>query len=318
MFDPVGNDLHFATVALTVGISSLSVGLGEGLTGRAALKAINTQPNAYNDIFRATILGNALIETAAVLSVIVALIVLNTGHGTFLFAQHLSEVGIALAICISSFTIGLAASLPAMQACASIARQPFFADNIIRFMLIGQSLIQTPIIFGFIISLLISYKALDATSVAESLALIASGLCLGLGSIGPIIGLARFSQEAVRSIGINRFAYTNIMAFSIISLAIIETPMIFALLISLMLLLNATGISLLAGISFIAAACCMGVGTLGPGIASSRTATSACRQIAFKPEIYGALSAVSMFGQGIIDTGAIYSFLIAVFLIFIF
>lgn len=318
MSEALSNYIHFATVALTVGVTSVSVGLGEGLTGRAALAAIDMQPKSANDIFRATVLGNALIETAAIIGVLIGFILLFSGdESSFSLCAHIAEVGIALTICISGFTIGLAASLPAQEACHAIARQPFFADKIIRFMLITQSLIQTPIIFGFIIAIFIRNKALIITSTAESLALVAAGLCIGLGSIGPVIGLGRFAKEACRGLGVNRFAYNHLISFSIISLAIIETPIIFALLISLMLLLNATGITLLSGIAYIGAAFCMGIGTLGPGIASSRTATAACKQIALKPEIYGTVSGVSMFGQGVIDTCAIYTFLIAIFLIFL-
>lgn len=318
MSEALGNCVHFATIALTVGVTSLSVGLGEGLTGRAALAAIDKQPKAANDIFRATVLGNALIETAAIIGVLIGFILLFSNAETpFTLGTHIAEIGIALTICISGFTIGIAASMPAQEACHAIARQPFFADKIIRFMLVTQSLIQTPIIFGFIIAIFIRNKALLVTTTAESLALVASGLCIGLGSIGPVIGLGNFSKEACRGLGVNRSAYTNLISFSIISLAIIETPVIFALLVSLMLLLNGTGITLLSGIAYIGAAFCMGIGTLGPGIASSKTASAACKQIALKPEIYGTVSSVSMFGQGIIDTCAIYTFLIAIFLIFL-
>jgi F0F1-type ATP synthase membrane subunit c/vacuolar-type H+-ATPase subunit K len=318
MSETIGHCLHFATVALTVGITSMSVGLGEGLTGHAALEAIDRQPKAYNDIFRANLLGNALIETAAIIGILIAFLLLFGGSNeAFTLGTHIAELGIALTICISGFTIGIAASLPAQEACHAIARQPFFADKIIRFMLVTQSLIQTPIIFGFIIALFIRNKALVITSTAESLALVAAGLCIGLGSIGPVIGLGNFAKEACRGLGTNRAAYSNLISFSIVSLAIIETPVIFALLVSLMLLINSSGISLLSGIAFLGAAFCMGIGTLGPGIASSKTAAAACKQIALKPEIYSTVSSISMFGQGIIDTCAIYTFLIAIFLIFI-
>jgi F0F1-type ATP synthase membrane subunit c/vacuolar-type H+-ATPase subunit K len=316
MIDILGNFFHYMTIALTVCISSLSAGLGQGLTGRAAIIAANKQPNAYNDIFRATILGSALIETTALLGFIIALILLVSTPNEHAFETHLAELGICFAIGISSLVVGYAASLPAQQACNAIARQPFFADNIIRFMLITQSLIQTPIIFSFIIAFLIRYKTAEITGIAESLSLLAAGLCLGLGSIGPVIGLGRFAREACNGIGINRAAYPNIMSFSIISLAIIETPILFSLLVALMLLLTAVGNSMFAAICALGAAFCMGFGTVGPGIASSRTATAACRQIALNPAMHGTLSAVSMFGQGIIDTCAIYSFVIAIFLIF--
>ncbi len=316
MIEHIGSFLHFSTVALTVSVNSIGVGLGEGLTSRAALQAIDKQPSAQNEIARVAILGTALIETSAIMGVTISFYLLLGSKGvTQSLPTNIAEIGIALAICLSGLVIGLASSFPAREACLAIARQPFFADKILRFMLITQSIIQTPIIFGFIIAILIRSQATNISTIPEALVLVASGLCIGLGSIGPAIGLASFAKQACRGLGINRKAYGNIMSFTFISQAIIETPMIFALLVSLMLIILPTNPSLLSGISFIGAAFCMGLGTLGPGIASGKTAASACHQIALKPELYSSISKVSMFGQGLIDTCAIYTFLIAISLI---
>jgi F0F1-type ATP synthase membrane subunit c/vacuolar-type H+-ATPase subunit K len=316
MIENIGDFLHFSTVALTVSVNSLGVGFGEGLTSRAALEAIDKQPSAQNEIARVAILGTALIETSAIMGVTISLYLLigSTGAHQSL-PTSIAELGIALAICLSGMVIGLASSYPAREACLAIARQPFFADKILRFMLITQSIIQTPIIFAFIIAIFIHSQAQNISTIPEALVLVASGLCIGLGSIGPAIGLASFAKQACRGLGINRKAYGNLMSFTFISQAIIETPMIFALLVSLMLIILPTNPTLLSGITFIGAAFCMGLGTLGPGIASGKTASAACHQIALKPELYSTISKVSMFGQGLIDTCAIYTFLIAISLI---
>lgn len=316
MIEHIGIFLHFGTVALTVAINSIGVGLGEGLTSRSALEAINKQPSAQNEIGRVAILGTALIETSAIIGVSISLYLLLGSRGIpQTLATNVAEIGIALAICLSGFVIGLASSFPAREACGAIARQPFFADKILRFMLITQSIIQTPIIFGFIIAMFIRFQATNINTIPQALVLIAAGLCIGLGSVGPAIGLASFAKQACRGLGINRKAYGNLMSFTFVSQAIIETPMIFALLVSLMLIVLPQNPTLLSGVAFIGAALCMGLGTLGPGIASGKTASAACYQIALKPELYGTISKVSMFGQGLIDTCAIYTFLIAISLI---
>ena len=67
---------HYGTIAFSVALSSIGVGLGEGLTGLAALKALNIQPGARNEISKTFILGMALIETSAVVGLTVALILL--------------------------------------------------------------------------------------------------------------------------------------------------------------------------------------------------------------------------------------------------
>ena len=184
-------------------------------------------------------------------------------------------------------------------------------------MLITQSLMQTPVIFAFIVALFIKTQAINVTYLAESLRLIGAGLCIGLGSIGPTIGLSRFSYQACQSLGINRYAYKSIFSFTLISEAIIESPAIFSLVISLVLLttrvyeptFTANGVILLA------AGLCMGLGTLGVGINSGKMAAQACKSLAFSPENYSTIMRTSLIGQVLIETGAMYAFLVALLLV---
>ncbi len=311
---------YFGAIALTTAINALGVGIGQGLTSSAAIEGINQQPSARNEITKTAILGMALIETAAVMGTVISfwllIQVLNTANSYY---ANLAGIGVSFAICCPGFVLGLVSSLPARAACYSVARQPFFSQQITRFMMITLSLLQTPIIFGFIIALFIQAQAVSITTMRDSLRLIASGLCIGVGSIGPAIGLALFAQKACQGIGINRRAYTQIFSFTLISQAIIETPIIFALMVSISLLFLAPSIhqeNLIDGIALFAAGLCTALGTIGPGISSGRTATAACEQIIKNPEMYGSLSRVSMFAQGLIETAAIYAVLISFMLIF--
>jgi F0F1-type ATP synthase membrane subunit c/vacuolar-type H+-ATPase subunit K len=312
-FSDMSQALHYATIALTVGVTSIGVGLGEGLACQAAIEAINLQPSAKAEISRTAILGMALIETATIMGMTIATILLmDTSSLATSEYSGFAEIGIAFAICVSGFVLGLVSALPAQQACLAIARQPFFSQKIFRFMLITQSIIQTPIIFGFIIAMFIRDQAATATSIEDCIRLIASGICIGVGSVGPAIGLAHFAKVACASIGINRNSFNKILSFTFISEAIIETPIIFALIISLLLINSkvADG-DMIHAIGMLAAALCISLGTIGAGISSGRTAAAACHQIALAPEQHSILSRTSMFAQGLIDTCAIYALIIS-------
>lgn len=307
---------YYGTIASVVAINSVGVGLGEGWASFAALDAIDRQPEARNAITRTMIIGTALIETSAILGVVMAifLFVSGTPEGS-LFYGHLAKLGIALAICCSGFVTGLLAAWPAVEACYAIARQPFFSQKIMRVMMITQTIIQTPLIFGFLVSLFIHTQANTVTDLANTLRLIGAGLCIGIGSIGPSIGLATFAKEAVKGLGINREAFGKILSFTFISEAIIETPLVFALVVSV--LLAFTHIhdgSLLRGVALLSAGLCAGFGTVGPGVSSGKTAGIACNQIALNPENYSLVSRMSMIAQALIESTAIYALLIALLL----
>jgi len=309
--------LHYSTIALTVAINSLGVGIGEGIASLAALRAINKQPSASSDIMKTAVFGMALIETAAIMGVIISImLIFGTPTGSVSLYTSLAEVGIMLAICLAGLVIGIVSAFPVQQACHAIARQPFFSTKIARFMLITQSIIQTPIIFGFLIAVYIHEQAHLATTLSEGVRLLACGLSIGLGSIGPAIGLAHFAKVACRSLGINRSAYPKLLTFTFLSEAIIETPIIFAMIVSLLIMISTPNPKLATAIALISAAFSIGIGTFGTGISSGRTAAQACHQIARNPEQANVLSKVSMFAQGLMDTIAIYALLVALALLF--
>lgn len=307
---------HYGTMALVVAANAIGVGIGQGIASKASLDAINIQPSARSEILKTSIVGMALIETAAVMGVTIGFILLfQTQQLVASIYASYAELGIAFAVSLSGFVLGLVSAWPAQQACLAIARQPFFNQKIFRFMLITQTIIQTPIIFGFIVAMFIKEQAILATSLAESLRLMACGLCIGLGSIGPAIGLATFARSACKSLGINRNAYNKILTFMFVSEAIIETPLIFALIVSILLInTSITDNNLTSAFALLGASLSIGIGTLGAGISSGKTSAAACEQIALNPDNYPVLSRASLFAQGIIDTCAIYSLLIALLL----
>lgn len=308
---------NYLIASLTIIVSAISVGISQGLTNKAAFQSIDTQPEIKDKISALSLLSSALIETAAIVSVFIALLLLlgDTPALDPLYSD-LAKIGIGFAIICSGLVIGLVSAWPAQEACYATARQPFHAQWIFNFTLIVLSIIQTPLILAFIVALFIKFQANLAVSLADSLRLIGAGVAIGLGSIGPAIGLAHFARTAIKGIGSNRNASGRILTFTFISQAIIESPIIFALVTSLFLLFSGTPKTLIAGVAMLMAGVTVGLGMFGPGLSSGRTAAAACKEIAANPENYAALSRTSIFAQGVIDTAAIYVLLIALGFIF--
>ena len=307
---------HYITLSGIVGLTAIGVGLGQGFATIGALHALHIQPQARPDILRCLVLGLALIETAAIIGVTIALFLFfGLVPSAITFEGGIAELGILCAMSLSGFTIGLVSALPVREACLALARQPFFGQKIMRFMLIVLSILQTPIIFSFIISINIKDQITSLTTFPDSLRLLGAGLSIGLGCVGPAIGLALFAKKACQSIGTNRSAYTTLVTFSFISQAMIETPIIFSMIIGL-LLVSLSSNSLARGCALLAAGIVMGIGTFSTGISSGRTAGVACERIAIDPNSYATISRLSLFAQGIMETITIYALLVALALIF--
>lgn len=311
--------LHYGAITTSIALSSISVGLGQGIISWSALNATHRQPNAHNDISRIAIIGMTLVETVAILGLLISLLLLASDHGSSdNIYTHISKIGIIAAMGVTGLVIGLASTAPAQAACHAVARQPFFAHRISGFMLMTQVLIQTPVISAFLVSLFIQGQSGLASSLSDSLRLMASGLCVGIGSIGPAIGLSTFATTAVAGLGRNPKAYDKLLSFTLISEALIETPIIFCLIIAITLLFIPHSDALhndINGVIFLMAGLCTGFGTLGAGISSGKTAAAACTQISNNPGAYEVLSRASLLAQSLIETMVLYTVMLSMVMI---
>lgn len=316
----IDNFFHYCAIASAVSVNALTVGIGQGLTSIAALRAMNIQPESHSEINKTALFGMALIETSAVLGLFISLILLSEPPIAIAHSfKGVTELAIIFAICLPGLALSITSSFPAQAACLAVARQPFYAQKIMRFMMISISLIQTPIIFGFIVSLIIHLQGHTVFLWRDALRIIGAGLAIGLGSLGPALGLGIFTQKACAALGLNRKSYDALFSYTLIRIAVIETPLIFALIVALILLFlvpSTTQENIIQGVAFLCAGITVGCGTLGGSISSAATAATAATQIALNPSATSSLSQTSMLGQGVIEASVIYPTIIAFFLIF--
>lgn len=310
--------LQYGALASIVTLTSAGAGVGGGIASRKALELISRAPSASNNIARVLVIGLALIETGSILGIVLALILLRThpGPDVLVSAYTLSHIGMVFALGLTGFAVGICSAYALSAALYALVRQPLFSNKLTNMMLLTQTIIQTPLIFSFLVSLLIFAKLQSLHELIDGVKLLAAGICLGVGVLGPLIGLMRFAQAAMNVLAVNRQAYARVIPFSLISQAIIETPIIFALITSIIIaFIPASGKQGVDIVLFLSAALVMGVGTFGPGISSGATAAAACRQMTDSGETSSLLSKTSLIAQGIIDAATIYAFLVALMLL---
>lgn len=311
--------IYLMIVMLIVVVTAFSVGLGSSRAAQQAVQAINMQPAAQAEISKATTLGLALTETTAVLGLALGLyLVLRPLAPTAdPFYGALAHLALLLALGLPGFVAGYVSAAPLGAAAYAVARQPFTTGKIINLLLITLSFVQTPVILGFVISAWAHLQAASCTSFPSALKIIAAGLAIGLGSVGPIIGLAHFARGANQAIGMNRTLYSKIFSFTFISAALIETPFIFALIIAIVILQHPATLTNLQSWACLAGAIAVGLSNLMPGLSSGRTATAACLELAKQPELYAQLSKTSIVVQSFIDSLALYGWIVALLLVMV-
>jgi F-type H+-transporting ATPase subunit c len=181
-------------------------------------------------------------------------------------------------------------------------------------MLLGLSILQTPVILGLIAAIII--KNHQVVADVDGYRMIAAGMALALGAIGPTIGLSFFSQRICSLLGTEPYSYNRLITFIFTSLALIETPLLLVF-ITNMLIVRGSSSDIHDTVRYFCASIAIGLSTLGAGLSSARTAASAARAIAQQPDTALLVSRSSLLSQTLIDTSPIYGLIIALLLLLI-
>ncbi len=303
---------HYGSIAALITLPVFATALGQARIAKAAFAALNQQPAHDAGIKKIFFAGIALSETVALIAVLTTAYLLTSPltHAVQIYAR----IGTCMTIIIPSVIIAYFGSLSTAQAIGSAARQPFLTNQILSFMIITQSLMQTPVIFCAIFALIIQSQAASIVTMPAALQLLAVGLTLSLSSIGPCFGLSHFIAQACYCLRYNRTAFSKLFSFTFITQAIIETPFLFGLATAIVML-QLTEVTLMKSIALLCAAFSLGFATLPVSIVSARASAKVLEGIALTPEYAPLLGRFSLFCQAFIDTTAVYGLIIALMLI---
>lgn len=310
--------LHAFSGGIAIALGGIGSGLGQGIAGFGALNALSRQELGGDQIVRTMVLGLALIESGVILALVITLMVFFGGTPAMTMGIGLSELGMGLAIGISAAAISISSAFSVKASCDTIARQPFFSQKVLTLMLLSQSIISAPGIFAFVIALLIKTRLSEALTVIDGIKYLAAGLTIGVGSIGPSIGQAIFSYSACKAAGLNKDAFNKLLPFSLLSQAVVQTPIIFCLVISITLIFKPTASitsPLIAAASFFCPAFTISIGSLGTAVGVGYSASRCSQYIALDPKNYPLFVRSSLLAQAIIESAAIYALIVSLILI---
>lgn len=308
--------IHYLAAGMTIALGGLGGGIGLGIAANNSIQSMTRQTTGNEQGFRALIIGLALIESGVIIALVMTLLMLFGSPSHMSMGAAIAEIGIALAVGIASLSIGIASSMVVKATSQAIARQPVFAQKLIAFMLLAQSVIEAPVIFAFIVGLLIKTRITPDMSIEQGLQFLASGGAIALGCIGTALGQSIFTHAACTSVGVNKNAYPKLFTFSLLCEAIIETPVILTLLFAfLTAYATVTQPTALPHVVFLLAALTVGLGALGGGTAMGFVASRSIFYVAQEPSLYGQLLRATLLSVAFIESTVIYALIIALFLL---
>ena len=302
-----------------MGLGAIGAAVGEGYTASCANEAISRCPAKSGDILKNMLMGQAVAETSAIFSLMIAMMMLFTSDRTDTLAIFI-YLSAGLSMGCGAIGAGIGSGLPAAACCQGICRQPAIKDKLTTNMLVGASISQTTAIYSLAIALMLLYLNFSGYPVAPTwAAILGAGLSVGLAAIGPALGEGVAAKSACEGIARTPQAFSRVTNVMLLGMAVAESTGVYGLLVSMILIFKKYQPTdeISAAIALLAAGLCMGIGAIGPGIGEGMTAGSAIRAIGRHEEETGILTRTMLIGQAVAESTGIYALVIAFVLIFV-
>jgi ATP synthase F0 subunit c len=184
------------------------------------------------------LIGSAVCQTPAIFGLVVSFILLFTNFsGRPLSPSWAALLGAGLATGLGCIGSGIGSGLVAESGCEGIARQPKAVSTVTNVMLLGQAVAQTTAIYGLLIGFILIFKIPEPSgALAPAMALLGAGLCMGIGAIGPGMGIGLTGRGAVKWVARNESSVTEIVRSMLIGSAVVESTGIYSMVVSLVLI----------------------------------------------------------------------------------
>lgn len=227
---------------VAMGLGAIGAAIGMGLAGGKACEAMTRQPAASGNITKTMLVGQAISETTAIFSLVIAIVLFfmrPVMEGSIW--GFLGLIGAGLSIGLGALGSGVGGGLPNMEACFGVGKQPENSGALMKIMIVGQALSQSSVVFAMLISFYIIFNVdYSNLSFSGSVALLSSGLCMGAGAIGPGYGLGHAAKGAVIGVIENPSAFNIIFRTMLMGQAVAQSTAIYSFVVSLMLVVQFT------------------------------------------------------------------------------
>ncbi|OQY55292.1 MAG: F0F1 ATP synthase subunit C [Desulfobacteraceae bacterium 4572_88] len=222
---------------LAMGFGAVGSGVGSGFPAGAACTGMARQPAMGGRLTTNMLIGSAVCQTPSIFALVTAFILLFSDFSMRPVSPTWAALlGAGFASGLGAIGSGIGGGVVAQNSCEGIARQPSAVTPVTNIMLLGQAVTQTPAILGLLVSFILIFKSFEPTnSLAPSMALLASGLCIGIGAIGPGIGEGIASSGGVKWVARNEAHVGDITRLMLVGMAVAESTAIYSLVIALVL-----------------------------------------------------------------------------------
>ena len=310
----------YTGAGIAMGLGAVGAAIGEGYTAARANLAVSRNPEISDDIFKNMLVGQAVAESASIFALVIAILLLFMNTGTPSMLKAAAFLGAGLSMGFGAIGSGIGSGYPGGEACYGISQQPAAGSQLTTNMLIGSAVCQTPAIFSMVVALMLIFIDFGNAPLTPTwAAFVGAGLSTGLAAIGSGYGGGLAAGASCEGIARTPQSVASVTTIMLVGQAVSQTPSIFGLLISFILMFKSFPESsmLATPMALLGAGLCMGFGGIGPGIGNGMAAEGAVRWVARNVEHAGELMRIMLVGQAVSQSTAIYSMVVSLVLIFV-
>ncbi len=322
----IANMAAYFAAAMAVGLGGVGAGIGIGASGVGATSAMAVQPAQKSALFRGMLISQAVASNPSIFALVIGFILYSIGGSKLVAPDSVVMAGAFLG---AGFSVGFGAIGSGMgngqigySAMEAMGRTPSQSSKITIMMLVGQAMGQTPVLFCLVVSLILCFVHPKlADNLALAAAYLSAGLCIGIGAVGSGIGNGISAAGAMVGLGRNPAQARKMSVMMIVGQAMGQTPVLFSLVVSFMLIFSNMDFAKLLvpdqiynGLRLLGAGLGMGLAAVGPGVGSGYPGASLCTGIAERPELYQRLNNIYFVGTGVTQSTAIYGFVVSLIL----
>lgn len=143
--------LYILWAGLAIGLAGLGVGIWEGMVAKKSLESMGKNPEMSNYFLVLTILGIALVESAAIYGLIIAFQILGLDPATTAVTGW-AAVAAGCAIWFAGLGAGVGEWMLVSWAMDATLRNPENKTKIMTFMILFLALVESVAIYGLIIA----------------------------------------------------------------------------------------------------------------------------------------------------------------------
>ncbi|RKW23186.1 hypothetical protein D8B46_03940, partial [Candidatus Gracilibacteria bacterium] len=242
-----------------------------------------------------TILGMALVESAAIYGLVVAFQITSADPQI-----GLNGLGSGLSIGLAALGFGIGAGNICTKAMSAMSIKDAPGTKIITFMVLYIALIESIAIFG----LMLAFNLIGASNM--ELGAIGVGLSIGLAGLGVAIGESFVGGKSLMIMSKRPELGTFLVTVTVLGIALVESGAIYGLIISYQIIS-----SNLHSIAALGVGLSIGLSTLGAGLALGHLISGAFNAIARNPEYKARYLSFMILFVALVEVLAIYGLIVS-------